>query len=415
MKMSMRSDGPGMREPSEAEMNDGLPNLREDDAPEPADTPSVTDRAADRSAEEAETGHSQPGGGSARVPAPAPPGSGPFAAAPDHRTHEPLGAAEPHGVTRGSGTTGPYAILPPATDQPYQPGSAASTGEFAVPPAAPTFTPVAAPEPSVPEPSVGPAAPPEASAGHAAAPEASSGPAALETSAAPFGAPEAFGGPAAAPGSFAPPATAEAEDDPAPSYGEYQPFGSSESSGPAESSGPDGSFGWRGFQQAASDPGTGPFTAVEPYEADDQPASQLAGSGAYPVLGAPLANPTRDTGDLAGSAEAVEAADTGVTDEPGRAPWADATPWTHGLEFGAAPGADDAAESGDESQVGAAEAPAESAPAGSASAEWAPAEIDAPEIGPALIEPAPIESARNGSAPVDPAAIGPLHIGPAHI
>jgi hypothetical protein len=39
MKIRLRPDGPGMREPSESEMNDWLVNLREDDEPEPADPP----------------------------------------------------------------------------------------------------------------------------------------------------------------------------------------------------------------------------------------------------------------------------------------------------------------------------------------------------------------------------------------
>ena len=337
MKMSMRSDGPGMREPSESEMNDWLANLREDGASEPADTPSDADRVTDRVADEAETGHSQPIGGSARVPAPAPPGSGPFAAAPDHRTDDPFGAAEPHGVTRGSGTTGPYAILPPATDQPYQPGSSGSTGEFATP--------------------------------------------------------------AAAPQSFAtPPAPAEAEGDPASSYGEYQPFGSTESAGPGESFGSSESFGLSGFHGSSRDPGTGAFASVEPYEADEQAAGELAGSGAYPVLGAPLADLTRDTA----STEPAEATDTAVTDEPGRAPWAD---WasveaaTGAPEVapvsGVAPEASDltgAESSPRHGNLAEARRLDETEGAGDAGSSHEAEAATATEIGPPEIEPAAVES-----------------------
>ncbi len=142
MKIRLQPDGPSMREPSESEMDDWLANLREDDAAEPADTPTATEAEQFR-ADQAESGapapeagtgphralqdtgpqRVHPGAGSPGADSPA--GTGPYRVpetsgyAGSRGSGESATATGPHELITTSGSTGPFAILPPKTDQPY--------------------------------------------------------------------------------------------------------------------------------------------------------------------------------------------------------------------------------------------------------------------------------------------------------
>jgi hypothetical protein len=380
MNIKLQPDGPGMREPSESEMDDWLANLREDDASEPADTPTATEAGKFRAgqadgppAPEAGTGPHRalqdtgprrafPDSGSADAPGAyrAPETSG-FAGS--YGSGQSAAATGPHEI-RTSGSTGPFAILPPATDQSY------------------------APEPvgSGPLPVLGaPTAPPDQDISDAAA------------------APTHFGAmPAEAP-------------EPGGDSGLHATGGTGDGAGQAEAA-----AGPRDDEGDAA-----PVTGGAPW-ADDYgwapsavaPETGVADAGSWaPETG----TGTADARPWAPEAEAGTA-DAEAPDAWTPGPWApgaetahaeSSEPWAAGAQ------ADEAAPA--EAYTAGFQAPeAATADAGTAGAqapeaataeagvtEIGPAEIDAPEIGPAEIGAPEIDAPEIGPAEVDAAGSGP--------